>query len=126
IINWISTGFLRSMSKGVVKFEWFLFFILAWPLELIIENVVFNDLNDFWKTWKDRLSVCFSWLWIIIWISPSTPRNVSKGVAKLEWCFIFPLAWLLEWIIENVVKSSLKDFWKTWTDRLSVWFSWLW
>ena len=45
----------------------------------------------------------------MIWISPSTLRNVSKGVAKLEWCLIFPLAWLLEWIIENVVKSSLEN-----------------
>ncbi|KAK2712940.1 hypothetical protein QYM36_011590, partial [Artemia franciscana] len=46
---------------------------------------------------------------IVIWISPSFLRNVSIGVAKCEWCLFFILAWPLEWIVENVVTSSLKD-----------------
>ncbi|KAK2720810.1 hypothetical protein QYM36_004623, partial [Artemia franciscana] len=63
IVKWIGgeTG-SKNFSKVVVKLEWCLFFILAWLLEWFIKYVVFNDSKEFWKTWKDRASVFFSWI----------------------------------------------------------------
>ncbi|KAK2712888.1 uncharacterized protein LOC136024943 [Artemia franciscana] len=63
---------------------------------------------------------------IVKWIGGETrSKNFSKVVVTLEWCLFFILAWLLEWFIKCVVFNDSKEFWITWKDRASVFFSWI-